>query len=132
MITQGKLCILIDDDDDDQLIFSTTIKKHFKGYRFISFSNFSEAELTLAEKSDEIGVVFIDLNMPRMNGKEGLVQLRNNPSYKSKPLIIYSTSNNPDDVNECLKKGATAFITKPSKINILVAELSNYLVSSNQ
>lgn len=131
MIAKGKFCVLIDDDDDDQLIFSTTIKKHFKEYHFLSFSSFMEAEKTLSEKSDDVGVVFIDLNMPKVNGKEGLVKLRSNPSYKFKPLIIYSTSNNPNDVNECLKKGATAFITKPSKINTLVSELSNYLESSN-
>lgn len=130
MIEKGKICVLIDDDDDDQLIFSTTIGKHFKGYDFLSFSSFIDAERTLDEKAEDIGVVFIDLNMPRINGKEGLIQLRNDPMYKSKPLIIYSTSNNPDDVKECLKKGATAFITKPSKINTLVSELSNYLVSS--
>lgn len=131
MIAEGKLCVLIDDDDDDQLIFSTTIKKHFKGYEFLSFSSFNDAEPTLGKRAEDIGVVFIDLNMPRINGKEGLAQLRNDPLYKSKPLIIYSTSNNPDDVKECIKSGATAFITKPSKINILISELSNYLVSSN-
>jgi CheY-like chemotaxis protein len=131
MIKKGKICVLIDDDDDDQLIFSTTIKKHFSDYDFLSFSSFTEAEKTLEEKAEDIGVVFIDLNMPRINGKEGLVQLRNDPEYNSKPLIIYSTSNNPDDVKECLSKGATAFITKPSKINVLVSELSNYLALSN-
>lgn len=131
MIEKGKICVLIDDDDDDQLIFSTTIKKYFKEYDFLSFSSFTDAENTLGTRAKDIGVVFIDLNMPRINGKEGLVQLRNAPMYKSKPLIIYSTSNNPDDVRECLKNGATAFITKPSKINTLVSELSNYLVGSN-
>jgi CheY-like chemotaxis protein len=130
MIKKGDICILIDDDDDDQLIFSTTIRKHFNDYDFLSFSSFTEAKPTLEKRADDIGVVFIDLNMPRINGKEGLVQLRNDPMYNSKPLIIYSTSNNPDDVKECLKRGATAFITKPSKINTLVSELSIYLVSS--
>jgi CheY-like chemotaxis protein len=131
MIKKGKICILIDDDDDDQLIFSTTLNKYFSEYPFMSFSSFSDAEEVLDEQANEIGAIFIDLNMPRVNGKEGLVQLRKNPLYRLKPLIIYSTSNNPDDVKECLKQGATAFITKPSKINTLVSELSNYLVSSN-
>lgn len=122
--------MLIDDDDDDQLIFSTTIKKHFSAYPFLSFSSFSEAEKVLDEKAHEIGAVFLDLNMPRINGKEGLSLLRRDPVFEKMPLIIYSTSNNPDDVNECLKIGATAFITKPSKISTLVSELSNYLVSA--
>ena len=82
------------------------------------------------DKSHEkVGAIFIDLNMPKLNGKEGLQLLRQDPNYQRTPLIIYSTSNNPEDVNECLKVGATAFITKPSRINVLVDELSNYLVA---
>lgn len=129
MISKEKLCILIDDDDDDQLIFSSTVRKHFPSYDLKAFSSFEEAKPLLMSKYDSIDAVFIDLNMPRLNGKEGLALLRNDPNYEEKKLIIYSTSNNPDDVNECLKVGATAFITKPSRINALVDELSNYLIA---
>lgn len=127
MIKKDKLCILIDDDDDDQLIFSTTVHKHFPLYDLKAFSSFEEARPVLESNYKDIEAVFIDLNMPRLNGKEGLELLRRDPNYERKKLIIYSTSNNPDDVNECLKVGATAFITKPSRINALVDELSNYL-----
>lgn len=130
MVKEGQICVLIDDDDDDQLIFSSTVNKHFSSYDFRVFSSFDEAEELLKNSAAEIGAVFIDLNMPRLNGKEGLSMLRNDPAYKRKPLIIYSTSNNPEDVNQCLKNGATAFITKPSRITHLVNELSNYLVTS--
>ena len=129
MIKKDKLCILIDDDDDDQLIFSSTVDKHFPGYDLKAFSSFEEARPVLESEHQDIEAVFIDLNMPRLNGKEGLELLRRNPNYERKKLIIYSTSNNPDDVNDCLKVGATAFITKPSRINALVDELSNYLVA---
>lgn len=129
MISKEKLCILIDDDDDDQLIFSSTVRKHFPLYDLKAFSSFEEAKPLLMSAHDSIDAVFIDLNMPRLNGKEGLELLRSDPNYEEKKLIIYSTSNNPDDVNECLKVGATAFITKPSRINTLVEELSNYLIA---
>lgn len=129
MTSKEKLCILIDDDDDDQLIFTSTVRKHFPSYDLKAFSSFEEAKPLLMSNYDSIDAVFIDLNMPRLNGKEGLALLRNNPNYEEKKLIIYSTSNNPDDVNECLKVGATAFITKPSRINALVDELSNYLIA---
>ncbi len=130
MVKEGQICVLIDDDDDDQLIFSSTVSKHFSSYDFRVFSSFDEAAELLKNSAAEIGVVFIDLNMPRLNGKEGVSMLRNDPAYKRKPLIIYSTSNNPEDVNQCLKNGATAFITKPSRITHLVNELSNFLVTS--
>lgn len=129
MIRKDKVCILIDDDDDDQLIFSSTVKKHFPSYDLKAFSSFEEAKPTLEDNYENVGAVFIDLNMPKLNGKEGLKILRENPNYERTPLIIYSTSNNPEDVNDCLKVGATAFITKPSRINVLVDELSNYLVA---
>jgi CheY-like chemotaxis protein len=127
MIGKDKLCILIDDDDDDQLIFSSTVRKHFPSYELKAFSSFEDAKPLLNNNHDKVGAIFIDLNMPKLNGKEGLRILRSDPHFESTPLIIYSTSNNPEDVNECLKVGATAFITKPSRIEALVDELSNYL-----
>ncbi|MEX1190461.1 MAG: response regulator [Brumimicrobium sp.] len=132
MIEKGKVCVLIDDDDDDQLIFSTTLNKYFPEYAFMSFSSFTKAQEALNDHANDIGAVFIDLNMPRVDGKESLTLLRENPMFEQTPLIIYSTSNNPDDVNECLKNGATAFITKPSKIVTLIDELSNYFLPSEE
>jgi CheY-like chemotaxis protein len=128
--TRKKKCLLIDDDDDDRLIFSSTINKYFPNFDLMTFSSYEKGKSvieTTDAKEDEIAVVFLDLNMPRINGLAALKEIRSDANKYDLPVVIYSTSNNPDDVNECLKAGATAFITKPSSIDELVLEIGNYL-----
>jgi CheY-like chemotaxis protein len=123
-----KKCMLIDDDEDDRLIFSSTINKYFPNFDLVSFSSYEKGkELIEGEKDIEIFIVFLDLNMPKTNGLSALKEIRSDVSNFDLPVVIYSTSNNPDDVNECLKAGATAFITKPSSIDELVQEIGVYL-----
>ncbi|WP_107037735.1 response regulator [Brumimicrobium mesophilum] len=127
MLNHSKICVLIDDDEDDQLIFKTVMNMHFKDYQFKSFSNFENATAYILNNHEEIEALFIDLNMPKSNGIDCLNFLRKQSTYKDKPIIIYSTSNNPDDAKKCLIHGATAFMTKPSRVNELVEKLSEHL-----
>jgi CheY-like chemotaxis protein len=128
MAEQRKPCLLIDDDDDDRLIFSATIKKYFPNYELNSYSSFEKSQdwFTL-DSNQQPAVVFMDLNMPKTNGLTALKMIREQHGLIHLPVVIYSTSNNPDDVNQCLKAGATAFITKPSTISELVEEIGQYL-----
>ncbi|WP_299201518.1 response regulator [Brumimicrobium sp.] len=121
------ICVLIDDDEDDQLIFETVIHMSFPDYELRLFSRFEEAKPYLTENAHRIGPIFIDLNMPKANGIDCLNFLRSVPDYQDAPIIIYSTSKNPDDAQKSLKNGATAFISKPSRIKDLITELSPWL-----
>lgn len=122
-----QVCVLIDDDEDDQMIFEAVIKKFFPTYEFHVFFQLADA-IPLLEKAKQTKLVaFIDLNMPRVNGKECLKVLRNNPNTQKLDVVILSTSNNPKDVNDCLLLGANAFITKPSAIDEIVNEIAPYL-----
>ena len=127
MLDTRKICVLIDDDEDDQLIFETVLNMHFTNYQFKPFSNFESAKLFILSNPNSIEALFIDLNMPKSNGIDCLNFLRKQAEFKAKPIIIYSTSNNPDDARNCLMNGATDFMTKPSRINVLVEKLGGYL-----
>ncbi len=70
--------------------------------------------------------IFLDLNMPGMNGKQCLVEIKNRPHLKDVPVIIFSTSSRPQDIRETEQMGATAFITKPSSIRSLANILSDF------
>lgn len=122
--------MLIDDDDDDRLIFASTINKYFPHFELVSFSSFDKGKAEIYAKNEQaVSIVFLDLNMPKKNGLTALKEIRSELPPLELPVVIYSTSNNPDDVNECLKAGATAFITKPSSIDQLVKEIGVYLPS---
>jgi len=62
-----------------------------------------------------------------MNGKQLLVQLKSDVQFASIPVIIYSTSKIKQDVEDSLRMGAVAFITKPNKFEYLVEAISHVL-----
>ncbi len=74
-------------------------------------------------------IILLDLNMPRKDGREALAEIKSNDDLKSIPVIIFSTSNNKDDIRITYKLGSSSFITKPSSFEELVKiteEIENY------
>ena len=59
------------------------------------------------------GIVLLDLNTPGTDGREALVAIRTNPSLRSVPVVVLSTSANPRDVSYCYEQGANAYHVKP-------------------
>jgi CheY-like chemotaxis protein len=72
-------------------------------------------------------IIFLDLNMPRMNGLEFLKAIKTHRSYKRIPVIIYTTSSNPEDIRKTKDLGATDFVTKPSDFDELYQKLITIL-----
>lgn len=58
-------------------------------------------------------LVLLDLNMPKKDGREALLEIKTNPHLKEIPVVIWTTSNLPEDQDMCMKAGAEAYITKP-------------------
>jgi CheY-like chemotaxis protein len=122
-----KYCVLIDDDEDDLFVFGETVRKNFPKVTFIGYQNVQGFFDVLKEiDCKQVSHIFLDLNMPKVNGWEVLDRIKKISDVNRIPIIIYSTSNNPADVNAALKNGANAFISKPSKIAELIDELSVY------
>jgi CheY-like chemotaxis protein len=62
-------------------------------------------------------VIVLDLNMPRMNGRELLAVLKNDPELKVIPVVVLTTSSAPDDVSGAYRRHANAYITKPVNLD---------------
>ncbi|MCC7030520.1 MAG: response regulator, partial [Chitinophagaceae bacterium] len=71
--------------------------------------------------------IFLDLNMPGMNGKECLEVIKKDRILSSIPVIIYSTSSSKTDRDETLSQGASYFLTKPSEFRNICAAISNIM-----
>jgi CheY-like chemotaxis protein len=69
-------------------------------------------------------LVLLDLNMPRKDGRETLKELKADARLKMIPVIIYSTSSAPEDINNAYSLGANSYITKPFSFEELAATLS--------
>ena len=59
------------------------------------------------------GLLFLDLNMPRKDGREALQEIKADPTLRSIPVIVLTTSDSEDDIRDCYDLGANSYITKP-------------------
>lgn len=109
----GLHILLADDDDDDRYFFAQAIQE-LSGTIKLSTANDGTELLRLLKDTVELpDIIFLDLNMPRKNGLECLEELRQNVHLKNIPVIIYSTSSHPRQVEDTYIKGANLFIQKP-------------------
>jgi len=115
---------LVDDDTDDTLIFREVLQEVNPSIHLISAVNGQEALNVLKLKNDSLpDIIFLDLNMPCMGGKECLAELKKDEVLRHIPVIMYTTSSQSKDIEETMLKGAICFITKPTNVK----ELKNIL-----
>src|SRR5690348_4240316 len=93
--------MIIDDDDDDRELFYEAVTSIDEKYTCMMAVSGEQAIELLREPVDhEPDLIFLDLNMPRMNGKQCLIKLRQFEHLSHIPIIIYSTSKIQRDVEE--------------------------------
>jgi CheY-like chemotaxis protein len=120
--------LLIDDDEDDQEVFREAASMIVPTVEFIVAKDGEQGLLQLDTVSKLPDYIFLDVNMPRMDGKEFLRLVKAHPVFKVIPVIIYSTSNHKSELGEYFKMGASNFITKPSEFNLLITYLKAVLL----
>ena len=121
--SEKKLLMIVDDDKDDRFFFRSAIHKYNPLFEFIEAENGDDALKQLRKIELFPDFIFLDLNMPKMDGKECLKELKRDKSLKDIPVIIYSTSEYQLDKELCKKLGADYFLTKLSDIYPLPEEL---------
>lgn len=119
--------LLIDDDSDDREIFSAALKSISENIRLNSFMNAAEALEQLASEKITTDLIFLDLNMPVMNGREFLFAIKKHDALKDIPVVILSTTSHPDTIKQTMDLGAKQFITKPDRFRDLVQILNSFV-----
>ncbi|HEX8202372.1 MAG TPA: response regulator, partial [Isosphaeraceae bacterium] len=79
-----------------------------------------QGQFTDASTSPTPGLILLDLNMPRKDGREALREIKSNPALRQIPIIVLSTSKAEEDVYRTYDLGANSFITKPVTFEGLV------------
>lgn len=124
-MTHSLRCFLIDDDIDDQKIFSI-ITEEVDNSIICSFANDGVDALEKLTHCEVIpDLIFLDVNMPRMDGLECLRKIKKNDRLKNIPVYMYSTTADPTTVTLTKRLGVKDFIVKPNNINELVNILTN-------
>jgi CheY-like chemotaxis protein len=130
-----KFYVLITDDTDDYFL----LKQAFDG---LDHSPFELKHLTdgielleflfrlLETKQNLPDLIILDYNMPRMNGLEVLKSIKQMEKLSGIPIVIYTTMNNSEQMNELLENGATACVTKYTslkQISLFVKQVHEFL-----
>jgi CheY-like chemotaxis protein len=116
--------LLVDDDTDDSFLFGEALRETEPDVQFRFASSGHDALIMLREVRPLPDVIFLDLNMPIMSGKELLGSLKFDVQLQHIPVIIYTTSSHSKDIEETLQMGAVCFITKPSNLADIRAIIS--------
>jgi len=107
--------ILVDDDPDDRMLFENAFSDINSNSNLLAFKNGAEAISHFEQNETEAPhIVFLDLNMPLVDGLEVLDYLRRSEKYQRVPIVIYSTSSAERDIQATLSAGANIYIVKPN------------------
>lgn len=123
-----KKFFIADDDPDDQELFIEALHEIDALFECETAFDGQEALNKLINYAVNIpDFIFLDLNMPKMNGKECLAEIKKNNRLKEIPVIIYSTSADKKDMHEAMQLGAVFFLQKPTRFEELSRALQHII-----
>ena len=105
--------MFVDDDPDDIKIFGDAVKEVDPRINFLSASSGTKALEILGDLKVLPDYIFLDVNMPRMNGIQFLETVKNSRKYSHIPVIMYSTTKSAEHEKNAKQLGARYFFTKP-------------------
>jgi CheY-like chemotaxis protein len=111
----GRYIIFADDDADDLELITGFFKQYNRKVNVLEFKDGREVLKFLddfAISASQPLLIVLDINMPRMNGRETLIAIRNHANFKNIPVIIYTTSASKEDREFCRKYKAS-WMNKP-------------------
>jgi two-component system response regulator len=135
--------LIADDDAGDRLLMQKALEDNGVKNELRFAKDGKELLEMLGGQPDNPGVmasvqpclILLDLNMPRLDGRECLKLLKLHPELKKIPIVVLTNSRNPVDINGSYQDGANSFFTKPLDYVGLVALadlLKNYWLRTAQ
>jgi two-component system response regulator len=126
--------LIADDDGDDQMMVAKALKENRVGNPLVAVADGEELLQYLRRQGryqDAVRPCFVllDLNMPRIDGREALKIIKGDPELKKIPIVILTTSKAEEDILKGYNLGANSYITKPVTFEGLVKvmnSLKNY------
>lgn len=130
MPDNGAVRILVAEDDrDDRVLIEDAFEEAElrnqidfveNGEELISYLR-REGLYAELKKAPLPGLILLDLNMPRMDGREALRQVKSDERLRAVPIVALTTSRTAEDVHGCYGSGVNSYIAKPDRFEDLVA-----------
>ena len=121
-----RVVLLVDDDEDEHEIFLSALNNLGDELTFVSAVSCDHALKILSSVMPD--VIFLDVNMPRINGIKCLEEIRKIKKLSRVPVYIYSTGINSKEGQKAILLGAEDYIIKPNSINALSSILREILL----
>ena len=118
---------MVEDDADDQHLFTEALHATYPAIECLIANDGRDAIDQMNCASPMPTLIFMDLNMPRMNGYECMTILKKETKFRHIPVVIYTTSNKTTELKRITDLGAKAFLTKLTDFAILKNQLGEIL-----
>lgn len=113
--------LVAEDDLDDKLLIQDAFEENGLGSMPIEYVENGDELLQVLNKNMQLPVlIFMDLNMPKKDGREALKEIKSSPRLKHIPVIVFTTSNSEDDIRMSYLHGVNTYFTKPALFSELV------------
>ena len=116
----------VDDDEDDSALFCEAMKQVSPTSTCLVADSAASALEILSDRQRIPDYIFLDINMPKMNGLECLKLIKNNHTLNHIKVVMYSPNPDPADLKEFRRLGAM-FLPKTNRYSTLVKNLSEIL-----
>ena len=138
-----KQCFLVvEDSDEDFFAFERIVRKLSVTQTIYRCSDGDEAldflyhrgQYKDPEKAPRPSMILLDLNLPGIDGRDVLAQIKQDSDLNIIPVVVFTTSSNPKDVEICYEKGVNSYIIKPINVNKLMRSIElliEYWFSAN-
>jgi CheY-like chemotaxis protein len=131
--------LLADDDEEDRMLTSDALNESrvVNDLRFVEDGEdlldylYRRGKYTNPESAPRPGLILLDLNMPKKDGREALREIKADPDFRRIPIVVLTTSKAEEDIYRTYDLGANSFIAKPVKFESLVSlmkEIKRYWI----
>jgi CheY-like chemotaxis protein len=125
LIMKSLFILIAEDDSDDRFLMQKALEETGKDIKIEFVENGVELLDSLnktrtADNGNYPGFILLDLNMPKMDGREVLKTIKTDDEFKKIPVVIFSTTKNQLEVKRCYDLGANTYIVKPVNFDLLV------------
>src|SRR5258708_24408366 len=120
--------LLADDDEEDRMLTAGALEESrvVNDLRFVEDGDelldylYHRGKYTDPQSSPVPGLILLDLNMPRKDGREALREIKADPDLRRIPIVVLTTSKAEEDIYRTYDLGANSFVTKPVSFEGLV------------
>ena len=125
--------LIVDDDHEDSDFFTEAVSEIDPEIKcWVAKDGVEALNLLTEEMIMSPDYIFLDINMPVMNGRETLIEMKKNTRFRHIPVIMYSTTSDTKEIRSFYELGAHDFLIKPHNFNKLVEALSSIVVTTKR